>query len=532
MTTDALADAPVGCLEADAGARILRANAEAARLLGEGPGALRGRPLSSFFSLAARMFFQTHVMPTLDLKGRVDELYLALRRTSGEPVPVLMNAARRRTPDGGFVDLFAFLPTHRRSLFEGELIRARQAAERSASGERTALERIDAMQSQLAVAERMASVGALAAGVAHEINNPLAYVSANVEMVAEALAARPGAAPPEIAPAVAEVQQGLARIRDVVSSLRKLSRVDDERRDPVDLGRVVDVALKLSGLELRHRARVEVDVADPAPRVLGDEGRLCQIAVNLLVNAAQALAPERRADNLVRVVARYDGDERAVFEVRDNGPGVPPALQERVFEPFFTTKPVGEGTGLGLSVCHGIVSSLGGAIALESEPGRGACFRVTLPCLPRGAPPPPSAPPPAPAPAPRGTCRLLIVDDEVPLARVFARALGDFDVTCCSTGRAALERLAAQGFDAFDAILCDLIMPEMTGMELHAAVAAASPAAARRMIFMTGGTFLDSARDFLDGIDNVTLVKPFKLAELRRALATALARPGPARRAP
>ncbi|MCU0686275.1 MAG: ATP-binding protein [Polyangiaceae bacterium] len=349
MTTSLLFDAPVGCLEVDTEARIVRANAEAARVLGEAPGALRGQPLTNFLSLAVRMLFQTHVMPTLDREGRVDELYVSLLRASGEATPLLMNAVRCRRASGA-VDILAFLPTRRRSLFEGELFEARQAAERSASGERSALERIDAMQAQLAISERMASIGTLAAGVAHEINNPLAYVSANLEMVAEALTAGTEADCRDVKQAVADIQQGVARIRDVVVSLRKLSRVDEGRRDPVDLGHVVDFALKLSGVELRQRARVEVDVASPAPRVLADEGRLCQIAVNLLINAAQALPPEERANNLVRLIARYESDDRAVLEVTDNGPGVPPALQRRIFEPFFTTKPIGEGTGLGLAV--------------------------------------------------------------------------------------------------------------------------------------------------------------------------------------
>jgi signal transduction histidine kinase/CheY-like chemotaxis protein len=499
-------DPPVACLVLDQRHRIARANDECDRLLGRAD--LVGHPFAELLPVAARFFFQTHVYPPLERGERLDEVYVSLRTHVGD-VPVVLNAVRR-----GDGIVLAFLPMHRRHLHERELVSARLDAARSASGESAAIARVDAVKAQLAIAERLASVGELAAAVAHEINNPLAYVSANVEILAA-----DGRLGNESAELVSDLREGITRIRDIVASLKKLSRVDESRREPVDVARVIDVALKIAGAEIRHRARVEVHVSSPAPVVLAEEGRLGQVLINLLVNAAQALALERQAENRIVVEARNLDQDCCEILVQDNGPGIPPELQGRIFDPFFTTKPVGEGTGLGLSVCHGIVASLGGTIGVTSSSQNGTTFRIVLPALAAGTicdrPERPATPVPnADARGPR----VLLIDDEEGVARSLRRVLRGCELTWCGSSRAAWERFEADGYGDFDVVLCDLMMPEMTGMDLYARIREAAPAVAERMVFLTGGAFTDGARRFLESVPTKMLTKPFDLDELRRVV--------------
>ncbi len=373
------------------------------------------------------------------------------------------------------------------------------------------------LESRLLLADRLAALGTLSAGVAHEINNPLAYVISNLGYARRTLARLPE--PPvgpmgELGPALAEAAEGCERIRLIVRDLKTFTHAADEPRGPVDLHAVLRSALNLAGSDLRHRARVEKDLA-PAPRVDASEARLGQVFLNLLVNATQALSPGASERNVVRVATRTDPEGRAVVEVSDNGPGIPPENLGRVFDPFFTTKGPGEGTGLGLSICHGIVRELGGAIDVESEPGKGALFRVVLPPSRARAPAPR---PEAPASGSARPLRILVVDDEPRLADSYQRLLQpEYEVTTSTSGRAALELLRSGA--RFDAVLCDLMMPEMTGMELHAAVSATAPPMAARMIFVTGGAFTEGARAFLDGVPNPRIEKPFRREALERLLA-------------
>jgi len=231
---------------------------------------------------------------------------------------------------------------------------------------------------RLALADRMASIGTLASGVAHEINNPLSYVLANLRFLAGELAQHhSGEAEAEARTALTEAIEGAERVRRIVRELNGFARPRDEP-GPVDIEGVLDRAATLASNEIRFRARLVKDYAD-VPRVRGDESRLGQVALNLLVNAAQSIPPGQPTENEIRILTREESDGRVLVEVRDTGCGIDAELQGRVFEPFFSTKPVGVGTGLGLSICHGIVSSLGGEIALESQVGRGSTFRVLLP---------------------------------------------------------------------------------------------------------------------------------------------------------
>jgi CheY-like chemotaxis protein len=212
----------------------------------------------------------------------------------------------------------------------------------------------------------------------------------------------------------------------------------------------------------------------------------------------------------VRVATRTAPDGWAVVEVTDTGSGIAPEARARIFEPFFTTKPLGQGTGLGLSVCHGIVSGLGGRIEVESEPGRGSTFRVLLPPAAAGAAPPAAPPRPRPDGA---RARLLVVDDEQLIGSTIRRLLSAHEVVALTDPREALARLTDG--EHFDLVLCDLMMPQLSGMELYDAVAAARPEVARRMVFMTGGAFTERARQFLERTGHPQLAKPFAPQDLR-----------------
>ncbi len=233
----------------------------------------------------------------------------------------------------------------------------------------------------LAAQERMVTVGTLAAGVGHEINNPLTYVIGNLDLLIEEVQSLSHAVPQqrraEILDLIAEARDGADRIRKIVRGLRTFARGEREERTRVDVHAAVEMALQLAQSALRHVTPVATDLL-PTPRVLADESQLVQVLVNLLVNAAHALAPTPIERNLVHVRV-WAEPGRALIEVSDNGPGMPPEVARRAFEPFYTTKGVRNGTGLGLSIVHNIVTGLGGTISLETSPGAGATFRVSLP---------------------------------------------------------------------------------------------------------------------------------------------------------
>ncbi|HEU4383665.1 MAG TPA: PAS domain S-box protein [Anaeromyxobacteraceae bacterium] len=380
------------------------------------------------------------------------------------------------------------------------------------------------LHAQLIQSDRMASMGTLAAGVAHEINNPLAYVVANLGWVAQALggAGPGGAVPPEdlveMREALEEARGGAERVRAIVRDLKTFSRGDEPARGPTDVRRVLESALNLARNEIRHRARMIKDFGE-VPAVEASEHRLGQVFLNLLINAAQAI-PEGRADkNQVRAVTRTDDRGRAVVEIHDTGTGIPPEHLASIFEPFFTTKPPGVGTGLGLAICHGIVTGLGGEIRVTSRPGHGSVFQVILPPA-RGQPDAPAARAVAP---PVSRARILVVDDEPLVGRAVQRILGArHEVVVESSGRAALARV--ERGETFDLLLCDLMMPELTGQDLLEALERTAPDLAGRVAFLTGGAFTPAAREFLERTARPRLDKPFEAQALERLVAGELAR--------
>jgi PAS domain S-box-containing protein len=389
---------------------------------------------------------------------------------------------------------------------------------RDVSAEKQAQKALASAHSQLELSARMASLGTLAAGVGHEINSPLASIIANLEFMGSNLHEisrfLPAGHLQEMSGMVDEMRDGADRIRLIVRDLRNFCRASDKQRGPVDLRRVVEWAITMVWNEIRHRARLVKDFGD-APPVHGNEPRLGQVVVNLLINAAQAIREGNAEGNEIRIVTRTDGRGWSVLEVHDTGSGIAPENRRRIFDPFFTTKDVGGGTGLGLFVCHGIVTDLGGELSLENELGTRTCFRVSLPPAPLeaavtrdGGTTPGESPPERP----RG--RVLIVDDDPLVVSALRRCLApDHDVFTSVRATDVLHRI--EGGERFDLIICDLMMPEMTGMDLHSSLSRSRPSEAARMIFMTGGAFTSEARDFLERVTNQRVEKPFDPVALR-----------------
>ncbi len=383
------------------------------------------------------------------------------------------------------------------------------------------------MENQLIFAGRMAAVGTLAAGVAHEINNPLAYIVANIDFarhqittVASRLSRSSAGGGPahvldETGEALTEARQGAERVRNIVRDLRVFARGDEEQSGPVSIRRVLDSSINIAWNEIRHRARLVKDYGD-TPMVEGNESRLGQVFLNLLLNAAHAIPEGETERNEIRVSTRTDAGGRAVVEVRDSGMGIPPEIRERIFDPFFTTKPASEGTGLGLWICSGILAALGGEVRVDSEIGRGSTFRVTLPPALTEAQSEELGSAPVPEAAAQGG-KLLVIDDEPMILGALRRSLSaEYNVTCVGDGRKALERLRAG--ERYELILCDLMMPEMTGMDLFAELEKLAPDQAARMVFVSGGAFTPRAREFLERVANARVEKPIDLQNLRLLL--------------
>jgi nitrogen-specific signal transduction histidine kinase len=389
------------------------------------------------------------------------------------------------------------------------------------------------MQEQLLISDRMASVGILSASLAHDINTPLTVISANLEFVAQHLAAlasetsgafagEAGDQPAaqlaaklgQTAGPLRDAVEAAERVRHIVRDLKVFSRsAEEERREPVDIQRVLESAVRMASNEIRHRANLVRDYAD-VPPVEGQEARLGQVFLNLIVNAAQAIPEGRVAVNEIRLTTRLDDAGRIVVEVRDTGVGISSDVLSRIFDPFFTTKTESTGTGLGLAICHRIVRGLGGDIAVESQPGRGTIFRVFLLRAQNELKQETAA---QPETISKRKGRVLVVDDEPMLCATIERILAnDHDVMAMTSARQAAQ-LIARG-DRFDIILSDLMMPEMTGMDFYRELRRSAPDQADKIVFMTGGAFSQDAAAFLHRMPNPSIEKPFKSKALRELL--------------
>ncbi len=402
----------------------------------------------------------------------------------------------------------------------------------------------EALRASMAQSDRLATMGMLAAGVAHEINNPLTYVLYNIESVlddlpklAESLsgchaeaAVRRGADdvaaaraddphrfnPPSFEDAIGLLRgalDGMERIKQIARSLGTFSRVESTKVSPVDVRRAAEHAIAMAFNEIKYRARLVKDFTAVSP-VLASEGKLAQVFLNLLINAAHSIDEGHVERNEIRV-RTFTSDDQVCIEVSDTGKGIAPEHQGRIFEPFFTTKNAGVGSGLGLSICKNIVTDCGGEIRIASEPGKGTRVLITLPPMPSDSRVPrPAFPDPAPDP-PRMRGRILIVDDEAGIRGMVARMLeGEHEVLAVASGEEA--QLLLEKDRRFDLVFCDLMMPRLSGMELHAWLALRDPILSEQVVFMTGGAFTPAASQYLADVKNLRLEKPFDTASLRR----------------
>ncbi len=434
----------------------------------------------------------------------------------------------------------------RRSIVVESVAQLERAARESAA-HRQADEQRERLRSEHAQVDRMASLGTLAASVAHEVNGPLGYILFNLESLLtdlpkvgsvihrlhQALAARIGAKAcavllgdlerytesslhDDLLKRTAESVVGARKVITIARDLRAFSRPTEERRTALSVERVIDAVLSISQNELKHRARIEKAYGS-TPSIIASEGRLSQVFLNLLMNAAQAIGEGDPERNLIAIRTWSEGGEVKV-EVRDTGCGIPEELQEKIFDPFFTTKRATGGSGLGLPICHDIVTSYGGRMAVESKVGEGTCVTISLPLNP-GEEFRRTATPTAPVlqlpPRPYG--RILVIDDEPGFGAAVQRMIGaDFEVATAGSGPEGKAVLEAEG--SYDLILCDLLMPKVSGMALHDWLSKRDPDLARRMIFMTGGAFTPRAHDFMRRTASVFLEKPFEAGLLHNLL--------------
>ncbi|MBM4361203.1 MAG: response regulator [Deltaproteobacteria bacterium] len=380
----------------------------------------------------------------------------------------------------------------------------RRNVEHAASERAAALE-----EARLAREDRVMALGQLAAGVGHEINNPLSYITANLAYVRENIGGQSVDAP-ALRQALDEALEGARRVASIVTDLKTFARTEPVRLRSVDVTAVVDDALKMCGNQLRHRARVVRELG-PVPAIHADAGRLLQVLINLLINAAHALPDGRAEENSVTVRTGTDPRGWAFLEVSDTGMGMTAEVLARALDPFFTTKPQGLGTGLGLSVSANLVKSCGGTLELSSVSGVGTTARIALP--PGGLRAVSDAPPPPPLAAARSV-RVLLVDDDALVRRSIARLLRGVEVVSLGSGREALDHLATDA--DFDVVLCDVMMPDITGVELREHLADAYPSLVSRFAFITGGAFSPETAAELRRSGAPILQKPVEPAELRR----------------
>ncbi len=382
-----------------------------------------------------------------------------------------------------------------------------------------------AYQQHLLQNERLIAVGQLAAGVAHEVNNPAAFVLSNLEVLQRTLdAVEQRTSNTEATPSsdVAQLLQqareltrdniaGVNRIVAIVRDLRNFARLENSVFETLPLRVVIDDAVKLVRAELTYRASLVIR-SEERMRVRGDRTKLAQVFTNLLLNAAQAIPEGFASSNEVRVLSTVQGDWARVL-IEDTGAGMSEEAQRRMFEPFYTTKPRDRGTGLGLVISSEIVHSHGGELRLVQTSSKGSTFEVLLPLEHAMVTPTDS---PAIAVTPR-SARVLIIDDERMLLHAYQRWLGNvYDVQLAHGGKEAINVLGADA--EWDAILCDVMMPDVDGVAVHEWVALNRPELLSRMLFCTGGAFTARGLAFTEQIGDKMLQKPVALPQLRDAI--------------
>ncbi|MGE5182127.1 MAG: ATP-binding protein [Acidobacteriota bacterium] len=476
--------APDGVVILEAG-RIVFINETAARLLGTTREAALGTPISGY-------------LPPADAEATAERIGRML--ATGEPMTP--NEYGTLADPTRTVEIKS-IPWH----WEGRravLAFARDVSERKV------------LQQQLIHAGRLAAVGTLAAGIAHEINNPLQYMQMSLHVLASELASEPEAAM-RVAEAVRDLDHGIERIASITRGLRAFARPKlHAAPSPVDPVAVVDQALKMVDNDLRHRAKLVREVAEVS-WVIANASELEQVLVNLLLNAIQALTGHAEETIAVSVEAR--GDDHVAIVVRDTGRGMTAAVCERVFDPFFTTKPVGTGMGLGLSISKGLVDAFGGSLELASMPGAGTTATVLLRA--HHSKRWPDATPPRAVVYPRR--RVLVVDDEPRVRELLAELLADVHEVDVAAG--GDQAIAAAREREFDAIVCDIMMAGTSGVDVYRAIQRELPGLEKRIVFITGGAFVPELAEFVSATGNRVLEKPVDAARVLAAIEAVAAAP-------
>ena len=373
------------------------------------------------------------------------------------------------------------------------------------------------LQDQLLQSEKMSAIGQLIAGVAHDLNNPLASVVGFSDLLGEA-----ADVPPRLAEPLAVIRQEAERASGIVRNLLSFARRQEGERELQSIRPILEsTILLLKNQLMAHKIELTFTAEPGLPEVEVHANQITQVFVNIVNNAAQAIGGTKRSGGRIEIVAKCWLDGVAV-SISDNGPGMPESVAQHVFEPFYSTKAEGEGTGLGLSICHGIVKEHGGSMTVDPGLGSGATFTVELPGGGRARISGPVAAVPAETLAAATPVaeplRVLVVDDEPHILHYMQATLESWGhaVVLASDGSQALKRALTQPFDL---IICDLRMPRLGGREMYQTLAQMHPAVAERMVFATGDTVRGDTLQFLERLGRPFLHKPFKLDELRRVLA-------------
>lgn len=428
--------------------------------------------------------------------------------------------------DVGFMVVVVVVLIEAQKQVTGDAERLKQLGEQLAEqvGDRTR-ER-DQARNALASAERLASLGQLAAGVGHEINNPLTYLRVNIDVLRDAV--RRNRLPDDAPLMLEELRSGVDRIARVVADLRAFAS-PNQKRVPLDVIALVDAAVGLAAVQVRHSATIRRHFYQ-VENVVGDGGRLSQVIVNLLVNASEAVREAERSQPQIEVRVHMTGEHRLAIEVEDNGTGMSPETLRRVGEPYFTTRPERGGRGLSVFVARGIVETLGGTLEYQSVSGKGTLATVSLPSQIVVVPAPmaqPLTPLPTPLPtrgapdAPPANAkkrRALVIDDDTRVGRAVARMMFGFEATAVESGQEALD-LLAQGRE-FDVIVCDIMMPGKTGVDVYDELERTRPELLSRIFFMTGGALAPEIAAFLQRPGVRHLMKPFEWSAFEAMLAT------------
>jgi signal transduction histidine kinase len=374
------------------------------------------------------------------------------------------------------------------------------------------------LRAQLVFADRKVAMGTLAAGVAHEINNPLTYMMANVTLLRRALKKAPlPEGPAEQTGALLDIiDEGVSRIATIVRDLRAFVRPDEPARTPVNVERSLELALNIAKPYIQPKASFSSTI-EQVPLVLASEARLGQVFLNLLVNAAQAIPSGATDKHKIHVSVLRDPEGVRVV-VSDTGAGLTKEARARLFEPFFTTKQPDQGTGLGLFITNDIITSLGGRILVEDAPGGGTAFHVILPAAEADT----REAPIAVMSGALQAARVLLVDNEARILESLPPILAPHAVATARDGREALAMLPG----GFDVILCDLVMPVMTGMDLFAEATARWPGISARFLFLTAGAMSEASRAFLSSVPNAVLMKPVTRDLLLMAIEHVVSRVG------